>query len=689
MERVAKVARSGASWTPRLTKDTAHVNTPNHQHEFSHGSNADPDDNLMPSDEDGVFYSPEPYVDAQPEIHLGLDSLGNHLNTPHPTILQSGPICSMSTSQGRKRCYTELLTGSAVETQRPRTRQYVPDHTPEILTLPLGQEENGLENPYALDDGSCSHPHALVRGRGMTEASRGLNVVLLDGFIKGSIGFHAPPRHEQGYAVNVPVRYPPPSESDSQHDSSRHGTATGSIPSEIIRPPPRFGDVRLNGTFENFDRYLFRFFTGAVCSGRTVVKGDNTYLNQIAPMADSSPAVKHAILSVALSYALDYTVSTKEEWKQLATHHYQEAVRHTTQELKNIRNLSPGNGDSLIACLILLGHTEIVVWDRAQDTMKHTSNKPPKWYRGAKLAEYLLEQSDPARAYQYPENAQVTRTRSQLAIRVCLDSVLSDCVHPLDPSADIDRYEWLIRGTERECRRIDGFAGLSPDLMYYLAKITYLASMRVESPSSMVQQIVADQIRDILNNFRQWSALSNGYETIQDLLDECESSDLDKGKVTTETKVTELIGESYVAAAQIYLQCRVFRRRRDDPVVKELLNRLILTVQYQPISGPLFTAQTPLFALFIGGLVAYDQHDRRAISSWFDPICNGPRGNVPPAYEALKYAWGWLDSYERRRGKVAERALDDDAIEGGADSDDEEAEIWENKDPWWEKLVKR
>ncbi|KAK0744873.1 fungal-specific transcription factor domain-containing protein [Apiosordaria backusii] len=314
--------------------------------------------------------------------------------------------------------------------------------------------------------------------------------------------------------------------------------------------------------------------------------------------------------------------------------------------------------------------------------MRPRNNEPPKWYRGAKLAERCLAQSNPATRCQSRDNAQTTRVRSQLGIRVCLDSVLSDCVHPLDPNTEVDHYNWLIQGTERERRRIDGFAGLSHDLMHYFAKITHLASMRVRCPASgPVQLPVARKIKDKLNNFRQWSDLSEGYQTSQELLDSCELDE--NGKVATNVKVTELIGESYVAAAQIYLQCRVFRRRRDHQIVKELLDRLILTIKYQPISGPLFTAQTPLFAVFIGGLVAYEQDDRRAISAWFDPICEGPRGNVPPAYEALKYAWRWQDDYERRRGKVAQRAQDDGPGEG---SDGEE--VWENTDPWWEKLVR-
>lgn len=63
------------------------------------------------------------------------------------------------------------------------------------------------------------------------------------------------------------------------------------------------------------------------------------------------------MLSVSLSYILDY--SAEDKAKELATHHHQQAIWHTSQELKDTRNRLPGNGDSLVACLILLGHTEV------------------------------------------------------------------------------------------------------------------------------------------------------------------------------------------------------------------------------------------------------------------------------------------------------------------------------------------
>lgn len=67
----------------------------------------------------------------------------------------------------------------------------------------------------------------------------------------------------------------------------------------------------------------------------------------------------------------------------------------------------------------------------------------------------------------------------------------------------------------------------------------------------------AQELAERLVNFRQWSDLSDGYATRQELLDSCKlDSD---GKVDCPAKVTELTAETWVAAAQIYLQCRFFR----------------------------------------------------------------------------------------------------------------------------------
>lgn len=192
-----------------------------------------------------------------------------------------------------------------------------------------------------------------------------------------------------------------------------------------------------------------------------------------------------------------------------------------------------------------------VSWDSVEG-VEHT----PKWHLATRLAERILDTSDPAYNYHSPYNVQFSRARPELANIICLDNVLSDCVYPLDPNSKCG-YPWLLRGNQREQRRIISFTGFSSLLMHYFVKITHLSASRQKHPDSPVNLSVGNAIADVLAKFWQWSGLSEGYETTEALFDSCIVDE--HGKVSTREKVTELIAESYVAAAQIYLQCRLFR----------------------------------------------------------------------------------------------------------------------------------
>ena len=93
--------------------------------------------------------------------------------------------------------------------------------------------------------------------------------------------------------------------------------------------------------------------------------------------------------------------------------------------------------------------------------------------------------------------------------------------------------------------------------MFYFVKITYLSAKRFKIPTSNITPPVAREVEAKLDNFWQWSELSEDRITSEALLEPCELDEA--GKVTTEIKVTEMVGNSYVFAAQIYLQCRFFR----------------------------------------------------------------------------------------------------------------------------------
>lgn len=70
-------------------------------------------------------------------------------------------------------------------------------------------------------------------------------------------------------------------------------------------------------------------------------------------------------------------------------------------------------------------------------------------------------------------------------------------------------------------------------------------------------QIMGSVIADHLKNFWQRSDFSDGHATSQYFI---ASSILDEnGKILSMVKVTEVVAESYAAAAQFHLYCRLLR----------------------------------------------------------------------------------------------------------------------------------
>lgn len=97
--------------------------------------------------------------------------------------------------------------------------------------------------------------------------------------------------------------------------------------------------------------------TNAVCQGRTVIPSDNTYLKQIVPMAEKNALVRHCILAVAASYVLDWYFNAEIE--QRANYHFAKALALLNDELKNCDFHIPGNGETLVASIILFCHIEV------------------------------------------------------------------------------------------------------------------------------------------------------------------------------------------------------------------------------------------------------------------------------------------------------------------------------------------
>lgn len=72
----------------------------------------------------------------------------------------------------------------------------------------------------------------------------------------------------------------------------------------------------------------------------------------------------------------------------------------------------------------------------------------------------------------------------------------------------------------------------------------------------MVPRVAAEVLVEEVGNLRQCSELSEGPNSVEELLARySRSEDL----AATECEMTELGGEAWKAAVQIYIQCRVFR----------------------------------------------------------------------------------------------------------------------------------
>ena len=197
-------------------------------------------------------------------------------------------------------------------------------------------------------------------------------------------------------------------------------------------------------------------------------------------------------------------------------------------------------------------NVQLVNWE-----LHHPRNSSPKWYQGARTAKLVLDKSDPGHRYHRPINVQSSHARQVLGNLIAMYDILSQVVCPLILDEIKNQYSWLLEGTEREVRRIVGLTGLSPKLLHIIGQISHLAARLNRDPDSTVVPVAGKIVEDRLRDFQQWSDLSEGHATAEDLMESCVMDE--NGKVSCAATVNELTAESYVAMAQIYLHCRLFR----------------------------------------------------------------------------------------------------------------------------------
>ncbi|KAK7745666.1 hypothetical protein SLS62_009707 [Diatrype stigma] len=468
----------------------------------------------------------------------------------------------------------------------------------------------GLRNPYA-DSGDSRNP--------VTRTSR---YKLAGNAVNGYVKFRLRPTPEhQQEQTRVTSGLPFLSSASvgmaMHHRQKRRKT---SPPREKITYISRdFGNVsKLNGD----DWKLFKFYTVGYCDGRTILPNGNYWLSEFPSIAAEDDSIKHALLALAGAYLLDYFNS--------------DALRRRT-----------------------------VNWE-----LRKSNGEEPHWLRGAYLAKSILDHTDPGYRYWKPENVQCSRARASNGNIVAQTCILAQIVLPLPADEDCSGFGWLLEGTARETRRIRS-TGLCPKLLHYFHVITSLCGRLKHDPQSEMPPRVGERLLEQLDNFRQWSELSEGCKTTDELFASCRP-DRD-GKVSDDkAKVVELTAESWVWCAKIYLQCRLFRKPYTHPDVRAALAVLRRCLQLLPFEGGLFTSQFPFFAVALASLLARTEADRVLPRAWFKGLVAEAkcRSSVPPVWDTIQKMWEWMD-----------------ASFADLDESYDEAQIVSERRDWWEEMV--
>ncbi|KAL7910715.1 fungal-specific transcription factor domain-containing protein [Trichoderma velutinum] len=427
------------------------------------------------------------------------------------------------------------------------------------------------------------------------------------------------PSAESSYSATPP----------SAHPWSSHGWAGHTSSKGPRMLPSHFGLV---SRMDKIDRQLWAFYIRNWCPGRSILGKTNSWLQDFAPM-EGNDGVLFAMQSLAGIYVYDY--QPLEEISRRINHRFALAEKRLSE---------------------LLAKTDPTV-DETSELITIAS---------------ILSMQDSS------------SLRISQSIIVGRAVVLSQIMTPLkspytfDPQKESSRFGWLLYGNMEDMYEIHGGCGFSKKLLHSMSQISYLAARLYQDPESSVVPLTAQFLLSELLEMRQWSSavdaapweeVKNRPQTIELVRAAPEGYIIESA-----CQMTEVTAEAWRIAAIIYLQCRALRMPRSHPEVLDNLDDLAQCISIMPTSGYNFTAQAPLFPVFLLGMLATVPEHVSVAQTWFENVTSTPvRSSVPPLYDALKRIWMWIDAEPTLKPPV------NGQLDEGVGK----------RLPWWEYLVKR
>ncbi|TFB07765.1 hypothetical protein CCMA1212_000570 [Trichoderma ghanense] len=436
--------------------------------------------------------------------------------------------------------------------------------------------------------------------------------------------------------------------------------------------PSHFGLV---SRMDKMDRKLWSFYIGNWCPGRSILGKTNLWLQDFAAM-EGSEGVLCAIQSLAGIYVYDY--QPMEEISRRINHRFALAEARLSHLLSRA-DLTVEEASELITILSILSMQDIVLTER-----RRKRPYTPRWLEGFKQGEHFLESIDEGSRFWSKSNVQLSSLRISQSIIVGRAVILSQLMTTLPPPSTFDpereaaRFGWLLYGDMKDMYEIHGGCGFSKKLLHSFSQITYCSARLYQDPESSVIPLTAKFLLSELLDMRQWSSApnSNPWEvakTQQQTIEMVRAAQ-EGYVIDSASAMTEVTAEAWRIAAIVYLQCRALRIPRNHPEVLSNLNDLAKCINIMPTSGYNFTAQAPLFPVFLLGMLATVPGHVAVAQNWFERVTSTPvRSSVPPLYDALKRIWMWIDTEPTLKPPVNGR-LDEEVGK---------------RLPWWEHLVQR
>ena len=469
----------------------------------------------------------------------------------------------------------------------------------------------------------------------------------------------------------ISCQYNRPGEIMSRFVSGSTSTVTAAIGSPQL-VPPHYG---YDATMDSPSRKLWEFYVHNWCPGRSLLKGTNLWRRDVAPM-HRLKGVRAAVQSLAGLYVYDY--QPLDKIRRLVNARYGEAEARVRDLIHDpLTAHSTERANELITISILLSMHDIVL---PEGRRKRTDlNKAPveaRWKIGFELCEYLLQQTDSRLCFHDKTNIQLSSLRNSQLVMVGRGLILVQLMSKLPLHAEFDtvreaaRFCWLLGGTKKDMHQIHGGCGFSKKLLHVFSEITYCAA-RLQLPQGLgyVPEKVKYLFKD-LEEMHQWSPEFEDWDRVASRV--AKRARAGKYEVADSAEMTYVTAEAWRLAAILYLQTRVLRLPRNHPEVIETLHHLAARITIMPTSGTLFTAQAPLFPVFLLAILSVEPDDKNVSEEWFDNVLRTPvRSSVPPLFASLRRIWSWIDN----------------RIPCPTDPTIVEQVPIHKRDAWWEKMV--